>query len=94
MSRYPHDTVTYALRNRIERCLAKLKCSRRLANRYDKASASNLGFIHIADVRLWTNKFVNRGWPSYCCPLSSKLGKKASTNLGDIHSHSDITKLS
>ena len=25
----PHDTVTYALRNRIERCFAKLKCSRR-----------------------------------------------------------------
>ncbi|MEP2724992.1 MULTISPECIES: IS5 family transposase [Alphaproteobacteria] len=56
----PHDTVTYALRNRIERCFAKLKCSRRLATRYDKTSASYLGFIHIAAVRLWTNQFVNR----------------------------------
>ena len=43
----PHDTITYALRNRIERCFAKLKCSRRLATRYDKTSASYLGFIHM-----------------------------------------------
>jgi len=56
----PHDTVTYALRNRIERCFAKLKCSRRLATRYNKTSASYLGFIHIAAARLWTNQFVNR----------------------------------
>ena len=56
----PHGTVTYALRNRIDRCFAKLKCSRRLATRYDKTSASYLGFIHIAAVRLWTNQFVNR----------------------------------
>ncbi len=56
----PHDTVTYALRNRIERCFAKLKCSRRLATRYDKTSASYLGFIHIAAARLWINQFVNR----------------------------------
>lgn len=56
----PHDTVTYALRNRIERGFGKLKCSRRLATRYDKTSASYLGFIHIAAARLWTNQFVNR----------------------------------
>lgn len=55
----PYDTVAYALRNRIERCFAKLKCSRRLATRYDKTSASYLGFIHIAAVRLWTNQIVN-----------------------------------
>ena len=48
----PHDTVTYALRNLIERCFAKLKYLRRLATRYDKASASYLGFIHIAAARL------------------------------------------
>ncbi len=29
----PLDTVTCALQNRIERCFAKLKCSRRLAAR-------------------------------------------------------------
>lgn len=38
----------------------QLKCSRRLATRYDKTSASYLGFIHIAAARLWTNQFVNR----------------------------------
>jgi len=56
----PHDTVTYALRNGIERCFARLKYSRRLATRYDKTSASCLGFMHIAAARLWTNPFVNR----------------------------------
>ena len=56
----PHDTVTYALRNRIECCFAKLKCSRRLATRYDKTADSYLGFVHIAATRLWTNQFVNR----------------------------------
>ena len=54
-----HDTVTYGLRNRIERCFAKLKCSRRLAARSDKTSASCLGFISIAAARLWTDRFAN-----------------------------------
>lgn len=58
----PHDTVNYALRNRIERCFAKLKCSRRFAAQYDRTSASCLGFIHIAAARLWTNQLVNRVW--------------------------------
>ncbi|MEP0391133.1 MAG: IS5 family transposase [Erythrobacter sp.] len=56
----PHGTVTYALRNRIERCFAKLNCSRRLATRYDKTSASYLGFIHIVAPCLWTNQSANR----------------------------------
>lgn len=47
------DPVTYALRNRVERCFNKLKCSRRLATRYDKTAASYLGFIQIAAARLW-----------------------------------------
>ncbi len=47
------DGVTYALRNRVERCFNKLKCSRRLATRYDKTAASYLGFIQIAAARLW-----------------------------------------
>ncbi|MGF1607388.1 MAG: transposase, partial [Rhodothalassiaceae bacterium] len=45
---------------RIERCFATLKCSRRLATRYDKTSESYLGFIQIAAARIWTKKFVNR----------------------------------
>jgi transposase len=47
------DAITYALRNRVERCFNKLKCSRRLATRYDKTAASYLGFIHIAAARIW-----------------------------------------
>ena len=49
----PIDTFIYALRNRIERCFNKLKCSRRFATRYDKTATSYLGFIHIVAVRLW-----------------------------------------
>ena len=49
----PIDTFIYALRNRIERCFNKLKCSRRFATRYDKTSESYLGFIHITAARLW-----------------------------------------
>jgi len=47
------DGLVYALRNQIERCFNKLKCSRRLATRYDKTAISNLGFIHIVVARLW-----------------------------------------
>jgi len=47
------DAITYALRNRVERCFNKLKCSRRLATRYDKTAASYLGFIQIVAARLW-----------------------------------------
>jgi len=47
------DGITYALRNQVERCFNKVKCSRRLATRYDKTAASYLGFIHIAAARLW-----------------------------------------
>ena len=47
------DAITYALRNRVERCFNKLKCSRRLAARYDKTVMSYLGFIQIVAARLW-----------------------------------------
>jgi transposase len=47
------DGITYALRNQVERCFNKLKCSRRLATRYDKTAASYLGFVHIVAARLW-----------------------------------------
>jgi hypothetical protein len=39
------------LRNRVERCFNKLKNSRRLATRYDKTTASYLGFVQIAAIR-------------------------------------------
>ena len=47
------DTFIYALRNRIERCFNKLKCSRRFATRYDKTAESYRGFINIISARLW-----------------------------------------
>jgi len=56
----PVDGHIYALRNRIERCFNKLKNSRRMATRYDKTTASYLGFVQIAAIRVWTRPFVNR----------------------------------
>ncbi|MEM9784792.1 MAG: IS5 family transposase [Pseudomonadota bacterium] len=47
------DGFIYALRNRIERCINRLKNARRLATRYDKTAASYLGFIEITAARLW-----------------------------------------
>lgn len=49
----PVDGFIYALRNQVERCFNKLKCSRRLATRYDKTADSYLGFIHITATRIW-----------------------------------------
>lgn len=49
----PLDRFVYALRNRIERCINKLKCARRLATRYDKTAASYLAIIQIVAARLW-----------------------------------------
>ena len=48
----PVDGHIYALRNRIERCFNKLKNSRRMATRYDKTTASYLGFVQIAAIRV------------------------------------------
>jgi len=55
----PIDAFIYAMRNRIERAFNKLKCSRRLATRYDKTEASFLAFVHLASLRLWIRHFVN-----------------------------------
>lgn len=49
----PVDCLVYALRNRIERCINRLKNARRLATRYDKTATSYLAFIEIISVRLW-----------------------------------------
>ena len=54
------DGHIYALRNRIERSINKLKNSRRVATRYDKTAVSYLGFVQIAAIRLWTLVFVSR----------------------------------
>lgn len=55
----PVDDFVYSLRNQVERAINKLKCSRRLATRYDKTADSYLGFIHLTSVRLWIKHFVN-----------------------------------
>lgn len=54
------DDFIYALRNRVERCINRLKNARRLATRYDKTAASYRGFIHLVALRLWFRHFVNR----------------------------------
>lgn len=46
------DGCIYALRNLVERCISKLKHSRRLATRYDKTADSFIGFILVASIRL------------------------------------------
>lgn len=49
----PHNRDLYRLRNRIERCFAKLKHFRRFATRYDRLAVHFLGFIHLAAAMLW-----------------------------------------
>ena len=56
----PVDGHIYALRNRVERCINRLKNARRIATRYDKTITSYLGFVQIVAIRLWTKHFVNR----------------------------------
>lgn len=49
----PHDRDLYRLRNRIERCFAKLKHFRRFATRYDRLANHFLGFIQLAAAMIW-----------------------------------------
>jgi transposase len=53
------DRAVYALRNRIERGINRLKNARRVATRYDKTAESFLGFIQLTAVRMWLRHFVN-----------------------------------
>jgi transposase len=56
----PTDGFIYALRNRIERGINRLKNSRRVATRYDKSATSFLAFVQLTAVRVWLRHFVNR----------------------------------
>jgi transposase len=49
----PYNFELYKLRNRIERCINKLKHFRRIATRYDRRAAYFRAFIHIACSILW-----------------------------------------
>jgi transposase len=54
------DGAIYALRNRIERAINRLKNARRVATRYDKTADTFLGFVQLTAARLWLRHFVNR----------------------------------
>jgi transposase len=49
----PHDADAYKQRNRIERCLCRLKHFRCFATRYDGRTANFTGFIHLAAAMIW-----------------------------------------
>ena len=52
------DHAIYAMRNRIERFINRLKNNRRVATRYDHTSTSFLGFVLLTSIRIWI-KFVH-----------------------------------
>ncbi len=52
------DRPLYALRNRIERFINRLKNSRRVATRYDHTADSFLGFAALSSIRIWI-RFVH-----------------------------------
>ena len=47
------DRARYAMRNRIERFINRLKNSRRVATRYDHTAASFLAFVMLTSIRHW-----------------------------------------
>ena len=49
----PHNAIVYKLRNRIERCLGRLKHFRRFATPYDRRAIHFTGFVHIAAAMSW-----------------------------------------
>lgn len=49
----PHDTLTYKLRNRIERRFNRLKHFRRFATRYERRTIHFTGFVHLAAAMIW-----------------------------------------
>lgn len=50
---YSLDRRLYKLRNRIERCINKLKHFRRIATRYEKTARNFLAIILVAAIALW-----------------------------------------
>ncbi len=49
----PHDPAIYRQRNRIERCINKLKHFRRFATRYDRRAIHFLAFVQLAAAMIW-----------------------------------------
>lgn len=50
-----YDKARYRLRNRIERCFAKLKQCRRIATRFDRKPTHFLAFLYLASIPMWLN---------------------------------------
>lgn len=50
---FPLDKRLYKLRNRIERCINKLKHFRRIATRYDRRALHFLAMLHLASAMIW-----------------------------------------
>ena len=53
------DKALYRLRNRIERCLARLKPFRRIATRFDRKPSHFLAFLYLASIPLWVKMNVD-----------------------------------
>jgi len=47
------DPAIYRERNRVERCINRLKQFRRVATRYEKLAANYLAMVTLAAVTLW-----------------------------------------
>jgi transposase len=50
---FKFEKERYRMRNVVERCINRLKQSRRIATRYDKLADSYLAFITIASILIW-----------------------------------------
>jgi len=48
-----YDTVVYKERNKVERCINRLKQFRRVATRYEKTARNFLGMVLFAAITLW-----------------------------------------
>lgn len=49
----PASKARYRLRNRIERCFARLKQFRRIATRFERKPGHFLAFLHLAPIPMW-----------------------------------------
>ena len=55
-----YDKALYRLRNRIERCFARLKQFRRIATRFDRKPSHFLAFLYLASIPLWVGGMSRR----------------------------------
>ena len=74
------DKALYRLRNRIERCFARLKQFRRIATCFDRKPSHFLAFLYLASIPLWVGGMSIRpsetGEKAIFSPLNSLLFPK------------------